>query len=264
MTPAVLSPAHSTSPAFSTVPAHSTAGALDGQTDRPLAPRRSLRRETLRHLAAAVGVLALAACGPTTPTPSGTGSPEDTTSAPASTAPGPSANSSGTDASATSPLVVEEAWAVARPRLEPMPMTAVFATLRNPTAHEVAITAATTTASDRAELHTTVTPRATGHATMQPVPHLTVPAGGELILRPGGDHIMVMAMTRPLPAGTRVRVTLTLEGASSLTFEAVAKPFTGAQEPYHATDGSTGSSTTTQTQEVDESHESHETSQGHS
>ena len=44
---------------------------------------------------------------------------------------------------------------------------------------------------------------------MQPKPGgFIVPAGGELVLQPGADHVMLMALTAPLESGTSATVTL--------------------------------------------------------
>ncbi|MDO5711574.1 MAG: copper chaperone PCu(A)C [Micrococcales bacterium] len=45
-------------------------------------------------------------------------------------------------------------------------------------------------------------------------PRFTIPAHGTLTLAPGGDHIMAMAMTRPLTGGTPVIVTSALADGS--------------------------------------------------
>ena len=65
---------------------------------------------------------------------------------------------------------------------------------------------------------------------MQPKPGgFTVPAGGELVLQPGGEHVMLMGLTTPLESGTTATVTLaTSDGDIVLTvpvrsFASVAK-----------------------------------------
>ena len=275
MTPAPMPPAPMT-PALPT-PSRpiSAASEPDRSTPASAPTDRSFRRgrhsdhlrrsRLLRGGAALACTVALAACG-SAATPGGGAGPQDTTGAASGATSSVSPGSADATGSAAGPLVVEEAWAVARPSLSPMPMTAVFATVRNPSDREVVITAATTDASDHTELHTTVTPTSAStastaaspsshadHGTMRKVDRLTVPAGGTLTLRPGGDHVMVMAMRRPLPAGAPVAVTLTTADGATLRFTAVAKPFTGAQEPYHATDAPTHGS-----------HAPHPSASGHS
>ncbi len=260
MTPAPMPPALMTfSRPISSPSEPNRATPAQAPTDRSVRPghdHRLGRSRLLRGVAALACTVALAACG-SAATPGGSAGPQDTTGAAAGSTSAVSPGSADAAGSASRALVVEEAWAVARPSLTPMPMTAVFATARNPSDREVVITAATTDASDHTELHTTVTATSAStaastsshadhgtstpadHGTMRNVDRLTVPAGGTLTLRPGGDHVMVMAMRRPLPAGTPVGVTLTTADGAKLRFTAVAKPFTGAQEPYHATDAPT-------------------------
>ncbi len=59
-----------------------------------------------------------------------------------------------------------------------------------------------------------------------------IPAGATRVLEPGGDHVMLMNLTNPIPAGTTVTVTLTTKDGKTLEFTAAARPFTGEQERY--------------------------------
>jgi copper(I)-binding protein len=47
---------------------------------------------------------------------------------------------------------------------------------------------------------------------MRAVPALELPAGKAIELKPGGYHVMLLALKKPLQAGDTVAVTLTLEG----------------------------------------------------
>ncbi|GAB94721.1 hypothetical protein BJY21_000507 [Kineosphaera limosa] len=196
------------------------------------APARSscTHRPRLRTLSSAVLALAmapaLAAC---------TGSPD-------AVAPGAAASAL-TTYDATTPaaeatdgagagLEVLDAWTVARPDVAANPMTGVFGIVRNVGDHDVELVAATSSASQRAELHATVNKN--GQPAMQHVEKIKVPAGGSLVLQPGGDHVMVMDLTRPIAVGDTVNVTLTTQDGGSLEFRAVAKQFAGANEPYHS------------------------------
>jgi periplasmic copper chaperone A len=48
---------------------------------------------------------------------------------------------------------------------------------------------------------------------MRAVPALELPAGQPVSLKPGGYHVMLLDLKRPLKAGETVPVTLTVEGA---------------------------------------------------
>ena len=87
------------------------------------------------------------------------------------------------------------------------------------------------------ELHEIV--MADGEMRMRQGRRVTVPAGGSHTLEPGGDHLMLMDLAKPMPAGDEVTITLNLADGDPVEFTAVAKPFAGGDETYrpdHATD----------------------------
>ena len=58
---------------------------------------------------------------------------------------------------------------------------------------------------------------------MKEVEQIDIPAGGSVQLKPGGYHIMLMELAKPIAAGDTVPVTLTFEKAGEVTVDAVAK-----------------------------------------
>lgn len=118
-------------------------------------------------------------------------------------------------------------------------MTAVFGTIRNSGTTPVHLMSATTPVSTEVQLHETVASSTGGSSMRQKEGGFTIPAGGDLLLEPGGDHIMLMGLTEPLRAGTSIDVTLHLEGGASTTFTAAVRDFAGAKEEYEpgASDG---------------------------
>ncbi|MBH0008606.1 copper chaperone PCu(A)C [Salinibacterium sp. SWN1162] len=115
-------------------------------------------------------------------------------------------------------------------------MTAAFGMVENPTDADITIVSATTSASDMTELHETLE-NESGDMVMQPIEGgFTVPAGGMLMLEPGGNHIMIMGVTDPILAGDDVTVTLTLDDGSTVEFTAPAKDYSGANENYEGDD----------------------------
>uniref|UniRef100_A0A5Q5BHF3 Copper chaperone PCu(A)C n=2 Tax=unclassified Mycobacterium TaxID=2642494 RepID=A0A5Q5BHF3_MYCSS len=110
-------------------------------------------------------------------------------------------------------------------------MTAAFAHLTNGADREVRITSATTPAAARVELHEVV--RDGGMPTMQPKQGgIALPAGADVELLPGGDHLMLMDLTAPLTPGSDVEITATFDDGSTLPITAQVREFPGADEHY--------------------------------
>jgi copper(I)-binding protein len=51
---------------------------------------------------------------------------------------------------------------------------------------------------------------------MSPVPNIEVPANGKVELKPGGFHMMLIGLTRPLKVGDKVQLTLNFEKAGKI------------------------------------------------
>ena len=70
---------------------------------------------------------------------------------------------------------------------------------------------------------------------MRPVPRLNLPAGQSVALKPGGYHIMLMDLKKPLKKGESVPLTLKLEGKdkklSTLEVKAEVRDLT--EPPMH-------------------------------
>ncbi|AYF30051.1 hypothetical protein CSH63_21845 [Micromonospora tulbaghiae] len=170
---------------------------------------RRLRPAALLTTAAVVAVAA-AGCGSTG---------EGTTATPTVT--------SATSASpAAGVLGVRDPWVKAADK----GMTAAFGTLVNDGDADVTITAASTEVSPM-ELHEMT--MKDGKMVMQPKQGgIVVKAHSRATLEPGGDHLMLMNLAKPVKAGDELSVTLTFADGRTQTFTAVAKPFTGAEESY--------------------------------
>lgn len=117
-------------------------------------------------------------------------------------------------------------------------MTAAFGTLVNHTGADVTIVSASSDAS-RMELHEMALGD-DGQMVMRPKEDgLVVPADGAHELAPGGDHLMFMDLATPLATGADVAVTLTSDSGATWTFTLPVRTFTGADEHYQGSDGST-------------------------
>lgn len=136
-------------------------------------------------------------------------------------------NASPTPATPTTGLTVEDPWVKAADE----GMTAVFGTLVNDGEADVTVVSAASTVS-LVEIHEMA--MSDGQMVMRRKEGgLTVPAGTRHTLEPGGDHLMLMDLSRPVPPGDEVTVTLHLADGGTVTFTAIAKPFAGAEETYH-------------------------------
>lgn len=148
------------------------------------------RSKSLRATAVAlmgVTALGLAACSPSEEKPS-----EQT------------AAESQTAENAAEGLTFEEAYVGAKGTDKDM--TAVFGTLINTTDKEIHIVSASGSLDAKYELHEVV------DGVMQENPDgLSIPAGGELELKPGGDHIMIMDYSEEIAAGDDITVALKAE-----------------------------------------------------
>ncbi len=94
-----------------------------------------------------------------------------------------------------------------------------------------------TDAARKAQLHTNRID-ANGVARMVHVPEgFPVPAGGSHALKRGGDHVMMMGLTRPLDEGDRIRLILRFEKAGEVPVEApVTLSRRGGMKPKMKTD----------------------------
>ncbi|MFD2757131.1 copper chaperone PCu(A)C [Gulosibacter faecalis] len=111
-------------------------------------------------------------------------------------------------------------------------MTAVFATFENPNSHAVTVVSATVEGAEMTELHETIV-QSDGSSVMQPIDGgFTIETGEQLVLEPGGNHIMPMGLESAIEPGDEVAVTLTLDDGSEVEFAAIAKEYTGAEETY--------------------------------
>lgn len=127
-------------------------------------------------------------------------------------------------------VTITDAWVKATDES----MSAAFGTLSNSGADDVTIVSATTDAADMVELHETVE-NESGEMIMREIEGgFSIPAGGDLLLEPGANHIMLMDLTGSLVAGDEVDVTLTFSDDSTYTFTAPVKDYSGANENYES------------------------------
>ena len=96
--------------------------------------------------------------------------------------------------------------------------SAAYMTIRNPGNQPDRLVKATSDVAKVVELHTVE--EQNGVMSMHPVEGIDVPANGEATLKPGGFHVMLIALTRDLKVGDTVTVTLTFANAGDMTVQA--------------------------------------------
>jgi hypothetical protein len=92
------------------------------------------------------------------------------------------------------------------------------------------VVGASSPVAGRVEMHITV--REGDVMKMREVKGFDVPAKGSFELKPGGAHLMLMELKRPIKKGEKVPLTLKLEKGGELKVELVAEE-TGARAPSH-------------------------------
>ena len=101
------------------------------------------------------------------------------------------------------PIVVRDAWIREPPPRSP---AAGYLVLENRGSETVALVAVATEAAEQTEIH--VMEYTDDRMTMSRVSELQVPAGEEVALKPGGTHLMLMELRRPLRDGDEVELVL--------------------------------------------------------
>jgi hypothetical protein len=121
---------------------------------------------------------------------------------------------------------VEQPWSRATP---PGAKIGVgFMRLKNAGSAAARVVGASSPVAGRVEMH--VTTRDGDVMRMRQVESFDVPAGGAFELKPGGAHLMLMDLQRPLQQGERVPLTLKLESGGVLEVELPVEAL-GARRP---------------------------------
>ena len=101
------------------------------------------------------------------------------------------------------PIVVRDAWIREPPPRSP---AAGYLVIENRGGDPVELVAVATEAAEQTEIH--VMEHKDDRMTMRRVAKLQIPAGGEVALKPGGTHLMLMELRRPLRDGDEVELVL--------------------------------------------------------
>lgn len=179
-------------------------------------------RTTHRAALAAVTTLALAlttACSPSNEEPA------DPTGQ-------NSAGQSGTEGTnaAASPVELRDGWAKATDQT----MTGVFGTLHNSGSTDAHLVQASNDLGGMTQLHESVPDAGGGMSMKEKEGGFVIPAGGDLVLQPGGDHLMLMDLSAPITTGRQIHLVLTYADGSFSQVTVSARSFAGADEKYGA------------------------------
>ena len=124
----------------------------------------------------------------------------------------------GGSSSGGSGITVSDAW-VRNPITSDQPGAAYLVIQNNGAADK--LISVTSDMAQTIELHESM--ESGGMMQMSPVPNIPVPANGKVELKPGGFHMMLMGLTRPLKTGDKVQLTLNFEKAGKVPVTAEVK-----------------------------------------
>jgi copper(I)-binding protein len=106
---------------------------------------------------------------------------------------------------------------------------AAFLTLRNTGTAPDRLLGASTPAAGKVELHSMV--RDGDVMRMREQPAIDLPPGQEVVLRPGGLHIMMLGLAQPLDRGATLPLTLRFEQAGEVTIQVAVQAAGAAGMP---------------------------------
>lgn len=126
-----------------------------------------------------------------------------------------------------SPLTISDGWAKAADD----GTSAAFGMLTNPTDKPITVIGAASPFAKAVQLHEVV--MKDGSMVMQQKEGgFTIPANGSIELKPGGNHLMFMGISRKITPGTMVPVKLITDDGGVFRTKVMAKVFAGANETY--------------------------------
>ncbi len=121
--------------------------------------------------------------------------------------------------------------ATARATKPGMSSSAAYMTIQNGTDKAVQIRSLTSPVAKKTELHTTEMHN--GMMKMRRVDNLTINPGDEVELKPGGYHVMLMGLKKPIATNSKVPVTITFSNGEKKTVVAHAMDEIKGQHMAH-------------------------------
>jgi periplasmic copper chaperone A len=117
------------------------------------------------------------------------------------------------------PLVVEDAWIRATAGAD---IAVAYLTVRNASTTAVTVLGVETAVAGHAMIHETRLEG--GQSKMRPHESVAVSPGATIKLQPGGLHVMLHDLKRPLVVGEKVPLTVVLAGGATVTVTATVRP----------------------------------------
>lgn len=120
---------------------------------------------------------------------------------------------------AETPIAIANAWSRATPG--GAAAGAAFFVIENRGANDDTLLGADAEVADSVELHTHI--HDSGVMRMRAIERILVPAGGQATLQPGGDHVMLIGLRRPLVEGETFTLGLTFARAGHVAVPVTVK-----------------------------------------
>ena len=135
----------------------------------------------------------------------------------------------------TSGVMAADPWVRTTDGSEQPDMSALFVNLTNPTSADITLTSADCgDVAKMVQLHEMVEQDG-GMVMREAEGGLVVPKESHLHLAPGGPHVMLMGLTRELPAGgEEISCTLGFDDGQEIDVLAPVKEFTEEEDTYHS------------------------------
>jgi len=118
------------------------------------------------------------------------------------------------------PVAVRDAWV--RVSTARRTSSSGYCRLENRTGKPIALVGITADGVGSAQVHTMTDQN--GQMSMHPVAKITIPPHGAVDLSPGGTHIMLTDITRPLAMGSTLELRFTFDDGRTQTVRAVVRP----------------------------------------
>ncbi|MNC17203.1 hypothetical protein D3C75_650760 [compost metagenome] len=124
-------------------------------------------------------------------------------------------------------LTIDHPWSRELP--PNAPAGAAYFTLHNQGAEADRLIAASSPRAQKSELHTHL--QQDGMMKMVQIPGVDIPAQGEVVFQPGGNHVMLFGLSQPLTAGEQFPLTLEFEKAGKVDVQVKVEPADGHAMP---------------------------------